>query len=89
MLLRGGPGARIGAAAGYVLFVLAPMWWTPHPGAAGTGQFGVHGLFTPVANCFMIAGLVFLGYMTLRTCRPLARPLDSGRDVTLADQRVT
>jgi alpha-1,2-mannosyltransferase len=35
VLLRGGPGARIGAAAGYVLFVLAPMWWTPHPGAAG------------------------------------------------------
>jgi len=61
--LRGGPGARIGAAAGYALFVLAPMWWTPHPGAGGTGQFGVHGLLTPIANCFMIAGLVFLGYM--------------------------
>lgn len=70
VVLRGGPGARIGAAAAYVLFVLAPMWWTPHPGPAGTGEFGVHGLLTPVANCFMIAGLVFLGYMAVRTCRP-------------------
>ena len=70
VLLRGGTGARIGAGVAYVLFVLAPMWWTPVTDAAGTGQFGLHGLLTPVANCFMIAGVVFLGYMTVRTCLP-------------------
>ncbi|HEX3490186.1 MAG TPA: hypothetical protein VHU92_12610, partial [Streptosporangiaceae bacterium] len=54
----------------------APMWWTPLTGTQGTGQFGWHGLLTPIANCFMIAGVVFLGYMTVRTYRPAAGALD-------------
>jgi Glycosyltransferase family 87 len=80
VLLRGGKAARIGAGVAYVLFVLAPMWWTPLTGTQGTGQFGWHGLLTPVANCFMIAGVVFLGYMAVRTYRPAAGPLDTERD---------
>jgi len=80
VLLRGGRAARIGAGVAYVLFVLAPMWWTPLTGTQGTGQFGWHGLLTPIANCFMIAGVVFLGYMTVRTYRPAAGPLDTESD---------
>jgi len=77
VLLRGGAGARIAAAAAYVLFALAPMWWTPHPVRPGTAQTGFHGLTTLTANCFLIAGLAFLGYMTVvawRT-RESARPM--------------
>jgi hypothetical protein len=44
VLLRGGTRSRIAAGCGYVLFVLAPMWWTPQFGP-GTG-----------ANCFLLAG---------------------------------
>jgi hypothetical protein len=66
VLLRGGSRARLGAACGYVLFIAAPMWFTPHPGAAGTGQFGLHGLVTVIANCFLLAGLAFLAYMAVQ-----------------------
>ena len=49
----------------------------PASRAGGTGQFGLHGLLTPIANCFMIAGLVFLGYMAVQACRHrAARPSD-------------
>jgi Glycosyltransferase family 87 len=62
---------RIAAAAGYLLFALAPFWYTPH--AAGPREYGFHWLLTLVANCFLIAGLVFFAYMAwhaYRTWRP-------------------
>ena len=68
VLLRGGTGSRIAAACAYLLFVLAPMWWTPWSGA--TSQTRFHGLTTVTANCFLIAGLAFLAYMTICACRP-------------------
>jgi hypothetical protein len=61
---------RVAAALAYVLFVLAPMWWTPHPG--GPGEPGFHGLTTVAANCFLIAGLAFLAYMALIVWRARA-----------------
>ena len=54
-------GHRIAAAAGYLLFALAPFWFTPH--SAGPNEYGFHWLLTLVANCFLIAGLAFLAYM--------------------------
>jgi len=54
-------GHRIAAAAGYLLFALAPFWFTPH--SAGPREYGFHWLLTLVANCFLIAGLAFLAYM--------------------------
>jgi alpha-1,2-mannosyltransferase len=54
-------GHRVAAAAGYLLFALAPFWFTPH--AAGPREYGFHWLLTLVANCFLLAGLAFLGYL--------------------------
>jgi hypothetical protein len=68
VVMRGGKAARISAACGYVLFVLAPNWFTPHTHL--DGQFGFHGVLTLVANCFTIAGLGFLGYVAVRTYLP-------------------
>jgi hypothetical protein len=67
VMWRGGTRSRIAAACGYVLFCVAPMWWTPHSGAGG--DFGWHGLVTVTANCFLLAGLAFLGYMAVHTWR--------------------
>jgi len=61
VLLRGGRRSKIAAAVAYVLFAVAPMWFTPHHG--GPGEFGFHWLLTAAANSFLIAGLVFLCYM--------------------------
>jgi hypothetical protein len=61
VLLRGGWRSKIAAAAAYLLFVIAPMWFTPFHG--GPGEFGFHGLQTIVANSYLIAGLAFLCYM--------------------------
>jgi hypothetical protein len=79
VLMRGGLGARVAAACTYVLFVLAPMWWTPHPARPGMAQAGFHGLTTVTANCFLLAGLAFLAYMAVvawrtRTPTPPSRP---------------
>ncbi len=52
----------IAAAAGYLLFAVAPFWDTPHRG--GPREYGFHWLLTLVANCFLIAGLAFFAYMT-------------------------
>lgn len=60
VLVRGGTGSRIAAASGYLLFVLAPLWWTPH------FESGFHGMLTLIANSYLIAGLAFLAYMTTR-----------------------
>jgi len=62
VLVRGGTGSRIAALCGYLLFVLAPLWWTPHSG--GPREYGFHGWLTLVANSNLIAGLAFLAYMT-------------------------
>jgi hypothetical protein len=45
------------------------MWWTPHPARPGPAQTGFHGLTTLTANCFLAAGLAFVGYMTVCTWR--------------------
>ena len=51
---------------------MAPFWFTPH--AAGPREYGFHWLVTLVANCFLLAGLAFLGYMALTQLRrPPAR----------------
>jgi alpha-1,2-mannosyltransferase len=67
---------RIGAAAGYLLFAVAPFWFTPH--AAGPREYGFHWLTTLVANCFLIAGLAFLGWVVLAELRYLKRPQGEG-----------
>ena len=59
-LARDGKRGRIAAACAFLLFGLAPLWWTPHsllrPG------YGFHGFVTVVANCYLAAGLMFLTY---------------------------
>jgi hypothetical protein len=77
VLLRGGIGSRIAAACGYLLFVLAPMWWTPWSWT--TSEYGFHGMVTLTANCFLIAGLAFLGYMAICTWRLESRQCE-GRE---------
>jgi uncharacterized membrane protein len=61
ILVQRGKRSRIAALCAYVLFVIAPMWFTPRAG--GPSEYGFHGLLTLVANCYLIAGLAFLGYM--------------------------
>jgi len=69
LLLRS--GHRIAATAGYLLFAVAPFWFTPH--AAGPREYGFHWLLTLVANCFLIAGLAFLAYMAWQAYGPARR----------------
>jgi len=64
VMLRGGSRSRIAAALTYLLFVIAPMWFTPYHG--GPAEFGFHWLATAFANSYLIAGLAFLGYMGWR-----------------------
>jgi len=71
VLLRGGTASRVIAAGGYLVFVLAPMWWTPHPG--DNCEYGFHGLTTLTANCFMLAGIGFLAYMACYAWRTQRR----------------
>ncbi|WP_165970394.1 glycosyltransferase 87 family protein [Actinomadura sp. 6K520] len=52
------------AICGYTLFALAPMWWTPY--IPEPLSFGWHLLLLPVANCYLLAGLFFLGHMVVR-----------------------
>jgi len=66
VLLRGGSWSWIAAALTYLLFVIAPMWFTPYHG--GPGEFGFHGLATVLANSYLIAALAFLGYMGRQAC---------------------
>ncbi|WP_165495379.1 glycosyltransferase 87 family protein [Actinomadura roseirufa] len=62
VLLR--DGLRVTAVCGYLLFVLSPLWWTPHGGAPR--QYGLHGALTLVANCYLVAGVIFIGVMAAR-----------------------
>jgi hypothetical protein len=57
----------IAAGAGYLLFAVAPFWFTPHAG--GPREYGFHWLTSLVANCFLFAGLAFLAYMALTQLR--------------------
>src|SRR5215469_16801612 len=71
LLLRYGAWGM--AACAFVIFALAPMWWTPHSGLGG--GYGAHGLITVVANCFLLAGMGIIAYICLRTWRPGSRLL--------------
>jgi hypothetical protein len=64
VLLRGGIRSKIAAGCAFLLFAVAPMWFTPWWG--GPRQYGWHGPETIVANCFMLAGVAFLAYMARR-----------------------
>ena len=77
LLLRA--GHRIAAGIGYLLFAVAPFWFTPH--AAGPREYGFHWLTTLVANCFLLAGLAFLAYMALTQLRPPQRAGDQAEDL--------
>jgi hypothetical protein len=68
-LARDGKRARIAAACAFVLFGLAPLWWTPHSLFRPT--YGFHGFITLVANCYLVAGLAFLIYMGWRASQTL------------------
>jgi len=70
LLVRG--RHRIAGTCGYLLFAVAPFWYTPHSG--GSREYGFHWLLTPVANCFLIAGLVFWGYLAWSALAELRRP---------------
>ncbi|WP_192808655.1 glycosyltransferase 87 family protein [Actinomadura montaniterrae] len=61
VLLR--DGHRKTALVGCIVFVLSPLWWTPHNG--DPREYGLH-LLTPVANCYLVAGLYFLVHMAVR-----------------------
>ncbi len=74
VLMRGGKGARIAAACAFLLFVLAPMWFTPYSHLAG--DFGFRGVVSLIANSFTIAGLAFIGYMAVCTFLPRPSPAD-------------
>jgi hypothetical protein len=74
VLARGGLASRVAAGCAYLVFVLAPMWWTPHSGESG--DYGSRGVVTVIANCFLIAGLAFLGHMTVQTVRMRRSPAD-------------
>jgi len=76
LLIRG--GHRIAAAAGYLLFAVAPFWFTPH--AAGPREYGFHWLTTLVANCFLVAGLAFGACMALAQLGRPRRAQGEGED---------
>ncbi len=57
-------GDRVLAMGGFVLFLLAPPWWTPRDG--GPDEYGFHGVLTAVANSYLLAGLAFLLLMAVR-----------------------
>jgi Glycosyltransferase family 87 len=85
LLMRGGKGARIGAACAFLLFVLAPMWFTPYSHLAG--DFGFRGVVTLIANSFTIAGLAFIGYLAVRTYFPPSSAVRCGRTPEELDRR--
>jgi uncharacterized membrane protein len=74
VLVRGSKRTRIAAVFTYLLFAIAPMWFTPRHG--GPSESGFHGVVTLIANCYVIAGGVFLAYM----CRRAYLTLRSGND---------
>jgi hypothetical protein len=69
-------GHRVVAGLGYLLFAVAPFWYTPHSG--GPREYGFHWLVTLVANCYLIAGLAFLAYTGWRAYLMRAAPPPPG-----------
>jgi alpha-1,2-mannosyltransferase len=78
-------GHLVAAGLGYLLFALGLFWYTPHSG--GPREYGFHGLLTLVANCYLIAGLVFLAYLAARAYlgSPPAGPVRPDDEPGLAD----
>jgi hypothetical protein len=70
LLLRS--GHRIAAGAAYLLFAVAPFWFTPHAG--GSREYGFHGLVTLAANCYLVAGLAFGAFMAKQAWGLARRP---------------
>lgn len=66
----GGKRSRAVAAGAFALFAVAPVWWTPH--SLTDPVYGLHGLVTAAANCYLIAGLAFLAVLGWRAGRLLA-----------------
>jgi alpha-1,2-mannosyltransferase len=62
LLATSGRAPRAFAGLGYLLFVAAPLWWTPHHG--GPAEYGFHGWLSLVANGYLVAGATFLAYLT-------------------------
>ena len=72
VLAGGRRGDRAAAVCGGLLFVLAPLWWAPH--SLSRPDYGFHWLLSLVANCYVVAGVVFLGLMAWRARTMLASP---------------
>lgn len=70
-LARDGKRARIAAACAFALFALAPLWWMPH--SLLQPRYGFHGFASVMANCYLAAGVVFLGYLGRRACQSWQR----------------
>jgi uncharacterized membrane protein len=90
VLARGSRREQIAAGGGYALFVLAPVWWTPH--SLTRPDYGFHWLLTLVANCYVVFGFAFLGYMAWRAYGMLSTGTDldhyRGEDVSPQSQGV-
>lgn len=71
VLARGRRGDRVAAVCGWLLFVLAPLWWPPH--SLSRPDYGFHWLLTLVTNCYVVAGIAFIGLMAWRARAVRAR----------------
>lgn len=69
VLYKAGATARACGAGAFLLFALAPMWWTPHHG--GPHEYGLHGMTSLVANSFLVAGIAFVAFLAVVSVRPL------------------
>jgi hypothetical protein len=73
---------QAGAAVGYLLFVVGPMWFTPHHG--GPGEYGFHGVVSLLANSYLVAALALLAYLARIALHP--RPDGSPASAAGADR---
>jgi alpha-1,2-mannosyltransferase len=70
LLIRPNAARTAAAAAGWLLFAIAPMWFTPWHG--DSAEYRWHGLTTVVANSFLLAGLAYLTWTAWATWRERA-----------------
>jgi alpha-1,2-mannosyltransferase len=63
----------------WLLFAIAPMWFTPWTG--DSGQYGFHYLTTIAANSFLLAGLAYLTWTTWTTWHPRTHPATRSPEV--------
>jgi alpha-1,2-mannosyltransferase len=77
VLARGRRADRVAAVCCYLLFAVAPLWWTPH--SLLDYDYGFHWLLTLVANCYVLLGIVFLGVMAWRARTGVASPAGAAR----------